>query len=249
MSNHFHVSVVSMQNAKERRKLVSENLTNSNLNWSFFNALSSESQFAEDINLTISAREQLKNFGRELSASEVGCFKSHYYLINEHVKSHQFEWLLVIEDDVILDANYDFDGVIEFCQNHHINYIRLFSKSLQKFKQVGDLSNFRQIVRFKTDPYGAQAYLINRLGAQMFIKNCKSIKRPIDDELGRFWEHKLPSYAVFPYPVIERYIPSQLSQARDQLNLIRKKYNAWSLIQQLPHKTKKNLFNFFYVDR
>lgn len=39
-------------------------------------------------------------------------------------------------------------------------------------------------------------------------------RRPIDDQLDRHWDHGLPNYSVFPFPIVERWAPSSIGQER-----------------------------------
>jgi glycosyl transferase, family 25 len=89
-----------------------------------------------------------------------------------------------------------------------MDYVRLFSKHYVEGVRLGYFYD-RHIVRFKTSPTGAQAYLISKPGARLFIESFRSIDQPVDLALDNFWRTRLPIYSIFPFPIIERYSRSQ----------------------------------------
>jgi glycosyl transferase family 25 len=51
-------------------------------------------------------------------------------------------------------------------------------------------------------------------GANTFLRACRTIKRPIDDQMDRSWEHGIRNLALFPAPVIEEFVESGIGAAR-----------------------------------
>lgn len=213
--------VVSLPQATRRRALVEDNLRDLPLPWQFFDALRGDavSDIAPD------ASRQARRFGRPLAANEIGCFKSHVALLGEFARDPTLEWLLVLEDDVWVDTAFDFADITARLTAAQIDYLRLYARRWKAADVVQHWGE-RQLLRFRTDPYGTQAYLISRAGARRFIASLHSIDMPIDDELGRFWVNGLEIYAVFPFPVIERSLPSSLAGTR-QANPIRASSFTW----------------------
>jgi glycosyl transferase family 25 len=232
--------VVSLKDALDRRDEVKDNLdANVQLSWRFFDACTAET----DVGIESSERIQISRFGRSLSAGEVGCFKSHFKVMTDFVANSNSEWLLVIEDDVWLDPRFDLKEVTDVCKNNNINYMRLYAKAYKPAKFVHRISRFNQIIRFSTDPYGTQAYLINKAGATRFIESLDGINVPIDDELGRFWNNSLTPYAVFPFPAIERNVHSQIEQSRVAGTRQRKKFELGLILFRISEKVKKTIYN------
>jgi glycosyl transferase family 25 len=192
--------VISLASSAARRRTVAESLAGLPYPWRFFDALSGDSfGTIED-----SAERQLARFGRRLGPGEVGCFKSHAALLEEFGSQPRgADWLLVIEDDVWIDTNFPFAEIVALAEREGIHYLRLFARRYKAADVVRDLGA-RQLIRFRTDPYGTQAYLIDREGARRFLSAFQSIDMPIDDALGRFWIHGLDPYAIFPFPAVER---------------------------------------------
>ena len=50
---------------------------------------------------------------------------------------------------------------------------------------------------------GTQAYLISSQNARSFVEVVRTISRPIDWEMDRFWANGLHNYALFPFPCLE----------------------------------------------
>lgn len=232
--------VVSLKHATERRAQMCELLQGRHdLNWDFFDAQGPDSP----LSLTSNSERQIAKFGRPLTNGEVGCFKSHYKVISEHAQQNKDDWLLVLEDDVWLDPAFNLEEVITYCDTHELTYCRLFAKAYKPAEVIGMLSGFRQMVRFKTDPYGTQAYLIHRKGAARFIDSVEHIDIPVDDEIGRFWRHGLYPVSVFPFPVVERSVPSSIETGRDQGNVQRVFFRPDLIAHRVKEKIGKILAN------
>ena len=203
------VRVISLERSVDRRERVTHDLLESDFQWSFFSALNSMSPCTVESH----PEQQKKRYGRSLTEGEIGCFKSHFALLQSFASQSEVEWMLVLEDDVCLDTNFSLDLLIDAIEKLDIRFIRLFSRRFKPAKVLKQLGAI-QILRYKTDPYGTQAYLINRKAAFSFIESVQSIVRPIDDEMGRFWSHGLPIYSVYPHPVFERAVASTLEAER-----------------------------------
>ena len=240
MSTSLKAKVISLASAVERRSAVFECLSQrTDLDWTFFNALGPH----DDPPLGSCEKDQISRFGRPLTVSEIGCFKSHYQILLDHSLQDKDAWLLVLEDDIWIDPSFDIQEVLDFCNKNKIDYCRLFAKSYKPARVIGWISGFRQIIRFKTDPYGAQAYLINISGAKTIVSGLTKIVFPIDDELGRFWRHDLPPFSVFPFPVVERNAVSQIEAHRNQSNTTRIYWRIDLLSFRIAEKIRKTIYN------
>jgi glycosyl transferase family 25 len=246
MKHSLEIIVISLPTAHDRRAVIKDIMCQqSEFPWRFYEALTAGDHVE---GLANRPDRQLAQFGRILTPAEIGCFKSHFTVLSSFTEIDTAEWLLVLEDDVWLDTNFDISEVLDFAKANNISYVRLFAKKYQPAKLVGSLSNFRQIIRFKTDPYGAQAYLINKTGARRFISGIATIDIPFDDELGRFWRHGLYPFSVFPFPVVERSVRSSIEYSRNQGNETRRKYRLDLLTHRILEKTRKtgaNAVQFF----
>ncbi|MEM6538156.1 MAG: glycosyltransferase family 25 protein [Pseudomonadota bacterium] len=231
--------VVSMVEASHRREQITEVLNQRHdIQWEFFDALGPESPM---VVLPCDQNKQRARFGRTLTGGEVGCFKSHYKILRDHAQATG--WLLVLEDDVWFDPDFNLIELVDHIQSRGLDYCRLYAKHHKSAVVIGMLSGFRQVIRYKTDPYGTQSYLIHARGAARFVEAVKSIEIPVDDELGRFWIHGLWPVCVFPFPIVERSVPSALEASREKANATRRQFRISALGLRILEKARKILAN------
>src|SRR3546814_4947714 len=58
------------------------------------------------------------------------------------------------------------------------------------------------------------AYAITLPAARAFLRACATVKRPVDDQMDRSWEHGVRNLALFPSPVIEEFVESGIGSVR-----------------------------------
>lgn len=105
-------------------------------------------------------------------------------------------------------------SLIKWIDERDIGFLRLYARSWKKADFAGWYGE-RHIIRMKTDPYGAQCYIISRQAATRFRNSVKDIVCPFDDEMAHFWENGLELYTLFPFPLCERAITSSINSQRN----------------------------------
>jgi GR25 family glycosyltransferase involved in LPS biosynthesis len=198
------VAIISLLNATERRRQISAMFEGSGISWRYFDAHDALQQPG----LRYDPDDVRRRFGRTLSGPEIAICSSHVGVLDQYLKLGCSDYLLVLEDDVIYDTNFPIEKFSTFCAEKQMDYVRLFGKHYVEGIRLGYFYD-RHIVRFKTSPTGAQAYLISKPGARLFIESFRSIDQPVDLALDSFWRTRLPIYSIFPFPIIERYSRSQ----------------------------------------
>jgi glycosyl transferase family 25 len=183
--------VISLRASEARRRAITAALQGWNVPWRFFDALGPDGPcaIAED------HARQIIEYKRRLTPAELGCYKSHHKVLSDFVASPRSDWLMVMEDDVWFDTDFDCHRLVKQLEERGIGYIRLFAKA---FKQadVVDLLDGRELIRFRTDPVGLQVFLINRQAAARALASITAITTAIDHELGRFWRYGLENYSI-----------------------------------------------------
>jgi glycosyl transferase family 25 len=220
------IVVISLLTSLDRRRRIAAMFQGSGLNWTYLDAHAS----LRHGDLLYDPDHVKRRFGRTLSVPEIGICSSHVTALEEFIKRDSSEYVLIFEDDVIFDIDFPIEKFTTFCAERGLHYVRLFGKQYAEAVQLGYFFD-RHIVRFKTSPAGAQAYLMSKSGARLFIKSFRSIDRPLDLAMDAFWRTRLPIYSIFPFPVIERYSPSS--------NLIPSQTNeldAWERLARLYHR-------------
>ena len=199
------VRVISLSSAFARRAATSAMLDGHGLAWSYFDAHTSLR--CEELRYDESGTR--RRFGRALTRAEIAVYSSHYAIWKAFVEQGQSDYLLVLEDDLLLDMDFPLLQFASFCSRLGLDYVRLFGKHYAQATRLGFFFD-RSLVRFTTSPAGAQAYLLSVEGARRFVESCRSVDATIDLATDRFWETGLPLYSIFPYPVIERFVPTQI---------------------------------------
>jgi glycosyl transferase family 25 len=199
------IVVISLQNAAERRRKIDHQFEGTGLKWSYFDAHTS----LKHSGLQYDPNQAKKRFGRTLSAPEIAVCSSQVAALSNFLERGSTKYVLILEDDVIFDTDFPLDQFCAFCSEKGIDYIRLFGKHYAEAVRLGFFFD-RSIVRYKSSPAGAQAYLMSKTGARKFLEAYRSIDATVDLAMDRFWDLQLPIYSIFPYPIIERYSPTSI---------------------------------------
>jgi glycosyl transferase family 25 len=204
------VVVISLPDATGRRAAFTQRARGATLAWSFFEAHTELAPgLIYDPDAAIIAR------ARPMYPGELGCYSSHYAAWTMFLQSGA-EQMLVLEDDTIVD--WGFLAKLAEVDLHAagISYLRLFAKRPCAFRKVlhHAVEWSRSLIEYLDTPFGTQGYVITREGAQRFIQHCRSIRRPLDHELDRSWDHGVPSLCIFPFPILEESTASSIGPAR-----------------------------------
>ncbi len=197
--------VISLASARERRRRFEEQMRGFPLAWRFFDA-----RTAPPADLRYEERKARLARGRSLRPAELGCFASHYECLRDLAGASSPRYLMIVEDDVLLDPSFPFARLPALMSACGIEYIRLHATFARPSRVLGELWRYRQLVRYLGATYGTCAYVISSSGAQRFLASITEIVRPVDDELDRFWHNGLPLYAVYPAPAMEMFGPDPL---------------------------------------
>jgi GR25 family glycosyltransferase involved in LPS biosynthesis len=209
MSHSFSIIVISLAGSP-RRERVSLNLNTVGVSWSFFDALREPTVGLPPY----SEADSVRFFGRGLSNGEIGCAASHMQVLTTAATSQDDAWILVIEDDVVLDPGFHYPSLVDTCKIAGINYLRLYARHAARSRHVVWLGQ-RELIRFERAPMGTQAYLISNSAARAFLDSVETISRPVDWEMDRFWANSLYNYAVFPFPCFELTLQSSIAKATE----------------------------------
>jgi glycosyl transferase, family 25 len=204
------IVVISLPDAAARRALFAARAAGTSLPWRWFDGrreLSSELEHDPD--------EAIVAKGRPIYPGELGCYASHWAAWTEFLQGDA-DQLLVLEDDTIVDWGFLAKLVTVDLAAAGVVYLRLYAKRLCPFRTVlrNAIERQRSVVEFLDRPLGTQGYLLTRAGARRLVPHCRRVRRPIDDELDRSWDHGIPTFCVFPFPVIEESTASSIDAAR-----------------------------------
>lgn len=166
------------------------------LDWDFIDAIDGGSLDISQV--AYNAKKVRKLLGFELTPKEIGCYLSHMECWRACVRKKQIT--LIFEDDFIVEPI--FGEVLEKIMQCNVSWdiVRLQALVDSSFQVVADFENFK-LVKNKTDPLGATAYLVNPRSAQALLENSKEIYEPLDHYIEHVEKHGMIMTAIYPYPV------------------------------------------------
>jgi glycosyl transferase family 25 len=204
------IVVISLPDAADRRDLFAARAAGTSLPWRWFDARRELGP-----GLTHDPDEAIVAKGRPMYPGELGCYASHYAAWTEFLEGDA-DQLLVLEDDTIVDWGFLAKVAAVDLEPAGISYLRLYAKRPCAFRTLlqNAIERQRSVIEFLDRPLGTQGYLLTRAGARRLVPHCRRVRRPIDDELDRSWDHGIPTLCVFPFPVIEESTASGIDAAR-----------------------------------
>ena len=209
MSPETLALVISLPDAAERRAAFVERARGTTLPWKFFDA-----HRELGAGLTYHPDEAVVAKGRPLMPGELGCYSSHYHAWLALLDSPAAQ-MIVLEDDTIVDWTFlEKLASVDFAAEG-VAYLRLFARRPSAFRLHGKaIEHQRYLVEYADYAHGTQGYVLTRAGAERFVGHCRRVRRPVDIELDRAWDHGVPCLAVFPFPLTEISTGSTIGSAR-----------------------------------
>lgn len=161
------VFIISLASS-ERWSLIEGNFAGLGLDATLFEAFDARQLDKSEVGALIDSRLVAKHMGRELANAEVGCALSHLNLYKK-IQSEQIDLALVMEDDAL--PNIDIDCVIgDFLAlaKGRPTVLSLFSGDAYCVK-----TSIQGCLRCLTPPTHTVAYVINRQGAEVFLRSTE----------------------------------------------------------------------------
>lgn len=205
------VLVVSLHDAHDRRARFAARAEGTSCAWSFVDACR-----GAVAPLVYDPATALRHHGRALQPGELGCYASHAKLWEALCDDPVHDQYIILEDDVIVDWRaLELFGEHDFTAAGH-HYVRLYSRKPAPFVQLvpNYLPRPTALIQITGKPFGTQGYVVTRTGARLLLDACRVVRRPIDDQMDRYWEHGIPSLALFPYPIMEETVLSTIGASR-----------------------------------
>lgn len=201
---------MSLETAQARRHAFAARAGDTKLAWRFFDACT-----APAAGMTIDEPAIRRNKGRVMSKGEIGCYASHFSIWQDLI-ARGVRQAIVLEDDTVVDWTYLEALAATDLGAEGIDYLRLYAKrpTWQRVVRQDFLQHSRAVVEVVGLAYGTQGYAITRDGARRLAAHCKTVRRPIDDEMDRSWAHGLPNLALYPAPILEAAVASDIGNSR-----------------------------------
>lgn len=192
------VYVISLPEARERRKYSAEQLQRAGVNFEFFDAIRGELAIRDCLFEGFDSERFRLVTGRLVAIGEIGCFASHRALWRQSVRLN--EPVVIMEDD--FNAFENFAAALDTCSSlaNRLGLIRLQATTKGNLLKIGQRNNF-SVSRYRKVPFGLMCYCISPAAAKKFLALTKKIDAPVDEFTKKFWEHGQPMYALTPYSV------------------------------------------------
>ncbi len=151
----------------------------------------------------LNQKSSLINRKSELTATEVGCYLSHYRII-KNAYQQGLKHICIFEDDVVAEPklNQVIETICKLDEQKHM--VRLMSLKLRKRKFIESLSSEHSLARPLRGALGTQGYILNREGMNRVIKAGANICMPIDKFYDSFFLFGLNCYYVEPHVIYEQ---------------------------------------------
>jgi glycosyl transferase, family 25 len=188
--------VISLLRSPQRREKARSELSRTNLEWSFLDAVDGSKLKSPPPEYNPAKVRRLLGF--ELTPNEIGCFLSHKQAWQACVNSGQPT--LIFEDDFILLPHFERTLQLLLEEFHGWQLIRLQALANTQYdviQTIGDIS----IVKNHEDPLGATAYLIKPEAARILVEHARDLYEPLDHFLEHKRKHGVEILAAIPYPV------------------------------------------------
>jgi glycosyl transferase, family 25 len=200
------IDVISMAQAEQRRAVFAEAAHGARAPWRFVDACT-----APPRGLVYDEKAAVRRFGRTLSRGEIGCFASHFTAWRALLDSGDSQ-RIVLEDDTIVDwPLMDLIADVDFA-DLKLDLVRFYST--HPFKHTIAIERFlgphTHLVQTSGMFLGTQGYVLTRRAAERLVQLAQGITMPVDWFMTRYWAYGFRNYCVFPFPLIERYVPSDI---------------------------------------
>ena len=202
------IFVISLDRALDRRAHMQGLLDELGLTAEFVSAVDGIALTAEDRGQYDSGLARL-NYRAEMTNTEIACYLSHYR-IYERICRENLPVALILEDDIDVAPNFlEAVGALVDQTDPEWTVVRLQTQRGKLLnptsehglgRRVGALGA-SELYQLDTHVLGGCAYLMRLPAAETMLAFGKTISRPIDQTLDRFWENGIVPYIVRPFPV------------------------------------------------
>ena len=226
----FEALVISLPDARERRRRVEAQLAGCPVPWRFIDAVRGSALPAPAPEYD--DRTRMRRFGYAMSGGEIGCFLSHRAAWRRCVE--RAAPVLVLEDDFELVA--DIEQVFRLARRYLPACDLLRLQGLHpEAARILERSESEQLVWELIDPCGSAAYAVAPPVAARLLQLTNRFWVAVDDFFGRDWEHGLKVLSVWPYPIAATVFPSSIS------GRIKPALTPWARLSRELHRAPDSL--------
>jgi glycosyl transferase family 25 len=198
------IFVINLATSPERRAACADQLTRLGLTPTFVDAVDGRKMSDAEIARIVDEDGRLRRAPKPLSKAEVGCYLSHWKVL-ETIRAEDLPQALVMEDDLL--AGDELPAVLAALATRPLppyDMIKLGISEPQTkaFTPILQLTPAAQLVRHHNVVNSNLAYVITKAGAERFLRYGRPIRYPVDVAMNRAWRHGMDILGVRPWPVL-----------------------------------------------
>jgi glycosyl transferase family 25 len=189
--------LINLERSQRRRQQMEERLAKLGLPYRIFPAVDGAKE-KERLFRNVDLPAFRRNVGRDVLPGEIGAYHSHVAVWEQFVAGDA-EVLLVLEDDVVFGDDFIEALQCALATRAHWDFLKL--NKIRAKQPIAQGSIGRYVLNAYAGPAtGLGAYLINRRTAARLAAAFWPIRRPIDHELDRIYDHDFRHLGLEPFP-------------------------------------------------
>lgn len=200
--SYMHIFVISLEQSTARREKIMARLAVLGLSAEVFPAIKGAALSAADLHYNGRLRRLF--YGKDMSAGEIGCARSHIGVC-QAIVARGIDRALVLEDDALLGDELP-EALQALDRTAAVwDLVRFLGKTkdIRRSRDVLPLNDKGlMLARPYGTPGGAYAYVLNHRAAAAIAHAGAVTWMPIDTLHGQVWWHRLRVYCLSPSPVL-----------------------------------------------
>jgi glycosyl transferase family 25 len=197
------IFVINLATSPERRRACAEQLVRLGLLPTFVDAVDGRRMSDAEIAAIVDEDGRLRRAPKPLTKAEVGCYLSHWQVL-QRIVAEDLPQALVMEDDLL--ANDELPSVLAALNAkplppYDMIKLGISEPQVKPFTPILPLTESAELVRHHNVVNSNLAYVITRAGAERFLRYGMPIRYPVDVAMNRAWRHGMDILGVRPWPV------------------------------------------------
>jgi glycosyl transferase family 25 len=198
------IFVINLATSPERRRACAEQLARQGLEPTFVDAVDGRRMSDAEIAAIVDEDGRLRRAPKPLTKAEVGCYLSHWAVL-QRIVAEGLPQALVMEDDLL--AGDELPRVLEALASkplptYDVIKLGISEPQVKPFTSILPLTDGAELVRHHNVVNSNLAYVITRAGAERFLRYGMPIRYPVDVAMNRAWRHGMDILGVRPWPVM-----------------------------------------------
>jgi len=198
------IFVINLATSPQRRRACAEQLARLGLEPAFVDAVDGRQMSDAEITAIVDEDGRLRRAPKPLTKAEVGCYLSHWRVL-QTIVSEGVSQALVMEDDLLAgDELPDVLAALAAKPLPPYDMIKLgiSEPQVKPFTPILSLTEGAALVRHHNVVNSNLAYVITGVGAERFLRYGMPIHYPVDVAMNRAWRHGMDILGVRPWPVL-----------------------------------------------